>query len=89
MSDLGGCGEWYEVTQFKCYGMVLHARFWIECNRRHPCPACAEAYRAEHDALKEWFHQIETDASDVHAVAMKELDVHNALRAIEHRKGDG
>ena len=90
MSDKGGCGEWYTRHDSPCPCTPdRNTGTHLQCSRRHPCPECAAAYRAEHGALKEWFHQIETDASDVYAVAMKELDVHNALRAIEQRKGDG
>ena len=98
MSERGGCGargkyhvdqsggEWIWYIPNGDEDMVDR----LECNGNGIiCPACAEAYRAEHGALKELFQQIETDASDVYAVAMKELDVHNALRAIERRKGDG
>ena len=93
MSERGGCGKEFgchhveiqkNATDTPDYEKVVHV-----CGEYGFCPACAEAYRREHEAVKEWFHQIETDVSDVYAAAIKELEVHSALRAIEHRKGDG
>ena len=91
-----GCGKEFVIETISSPEIEMpeempevHIKIMVTCSRRLPCPECAAAYKVLRDAVKEWFHQIETDVSDVYAAAIKELEVHSALRAIEHRKGDG